>query len=484
MKQFLHAFLLFAFSQFIYSQEIHAQDSTRLFNKVIHFPEKVFKSVDAKAEAINNRLMSQSTKYLRRMSNTERKMRKKISRKDSAAAEKIFGDAEKQYVLLQQKIKNVSGKTIPLSRKYLPHLDSLQSAFKFIDKTEDLLNKDPKTEQALKNALNKMDLLQDKFSEVENIKRYMKQRKQLLQDQLGIFGLTKDLQKLRKQVYYYQAQMNEYKEAFENTSQLESKALAILQKTSLFRNFFRQHSQLAGLFRLPDVSAGNPLAAFAGLHTRQYMQQQLLQRFGSLPDIQQIARQQGQAAASPFNLLKNKMHNLNAENGDPEMPDFKANTQKTKIFKKRLEFGTNLQTVKGNNFFPSTTDMALSVGYKLNDKSIIGIGSSYKMGWGKDIRHITISHQGIGLRSFMDYKIKGGFWLSGGAEMNYRSQFSNFEILNDYTPWQKSALLGFSKKYKVSKKVRGNMQLLYDFLYKEQIPRTPPLLFRVGYTIK
>ena len=177
------------------------------------------------------------------------------------------------------------------------------------------------------------------------------------------------------------------------------------------------------------------------------------------------------------------MQNLKAGNDDAEMPDFKPNNQKTKSFKKRLELGTNLQTVKGNNFFPSTTDMAISVGYKLNDKSIIGIGSAYKMGWGKDIRHIAITHQGIGLRSFADYRIKGSLWLSGGAEMNYRSQFSNFEILNDYTPWQKSALLGISKKYQVSKKFRGNMQLLYDFLYKEQVPRTPPLLFRVGYTL-
>ena len=253
MKQLLYASLLVAFSQFIFSQDIHAQDSTRLLNKVIDFPGKLFKKVDEKSEAINKRLMGQSAKYLQRMADIERKMRKKISRKDSAAAEKIFGDAEKQYALLQQKIKNVAGKTTRVNRKYLPHLDSLQSAFNFLDKTEALFNKDPKTELALKNALDEMDLLQNKFSEVETIKQYMKQRKQVLQDQLGNFGLTKELKKLRKQVYYYQAQVNEYKQAFENPSLLESKALAVLQKTSLFRDFFRKHSQLAGLFRLPNL---------------------------------------------------------------------------------------------------------------------------------------------------------------------------------------------------------------------------------------
>ena len=186
---------------------------------------------------------------------------------------------------------------------------------------------------------------------------------------------------------------------------------------------------------------------------------------------------------SQLNKLKDKITKLSSRSDDGEMPDFKPNRQKTKSFLKRMELGTNLQTVKSNNFFPSTSDLALSVGYKLNDKSTIGIGSSYKMGWGKDIRHISVTHQGIGLRSFVDVKLRGSIWISGGAEMNYRSQFSNFEILNDYTPWQKSALLGLSKKYQVSKKLKGNMQLLYDFLSKQQIPRTQPVVFRIGYTL-
>ena len=72
-------------------------------------------------------------------------------------------------------------------------------------------------------------------------------------------------------------------------------------------------------------------------------------------------------------------------------------------------------------------------------------------------------------------------WISGGAEMNYRSQFKNFEILDDYSPWQKSALLGISKRYRISKKVKGNMQLMYDFLSSQQIPKTQPVVFRIGY---
>ena len=131
--------------------------------------------------------------------------------------------------------------------------------------------------------------------------------------------------------------------------------------------------------------------------------------------------------------------------------------------------------------FPMTTDIGLSVGYKLNDKSVVGVGGSYKLGLGKNWNNVEISRQGIGLRSFVDYKIKGSFWLSGGGELNYRSQFQDLSIFDDYSPWQKSALLGLSKKYQIGKKFKGNLQLMFDFLHAQQIPHTQPIIFRVGY---
>ena len=85
------------------------------------------------------------------------------------------------------------------------------------------------------------------------------------------------------------------------------------------------------------------------------------------------------------------------------------------------------------------------------------------------------------MRSFVDYKLKGSIWLSGGADMNYRSAFYSFEILKEYSAWQKSALLGVSKKYQVNSRLKGNMQVLYDFLWKQQVPRTQPVIFRLGY---
>jgi len=65
--------------------------------------------------------------------------------------------------------------------------------------------------------------------------------------------------------------------------------------------------------------------------------------------------------------------------------------------------------------------------------------------------------------------------------MNYNSAFKNIEPLKNYNAWQTSALIGLSKKYQISKKLKGNMQLLYDFLAYRHVPVSQPVLFRVGY---
>ena len=170
--------------------------------------------------------------------------------------------------------------------------------------------------------------------------------------------------------------------------------------------------------------------------------------------------------------------------GDLNVPTFKPNNQKTKSLCERVELGFNLQSAKTSTYFPVTTDFGFSAGYKLNDKSIIGIGAAYKLGWGADWSHIHISNQGVGFRTFVDWKIKGSLWLSGGAEMNYFHPMQSLEIYKDYTLWQKAALLGLSKKYNVGKKFKGNAQFLYDFLHAQHMPRTQPLLFRVGYNFQ
>jgi hypothetical protein len=262
----------------------------------------------------------------------------------------------------------------------------------------------------------------------------------------------------------------------------------LLSETSLFQQFMSKYSELAALFPMPD-NYGTP-QALAGLQTRMQVQQVIqTQLAGAGPNAQQVLQQNLQAAQQQLNTLKDKINKLGGGGDgdmDMDMPSFKPNNQKTKSFLQRLEVGTNLQSTKSNYFFPTTTDMGLSIGYKLSDKSTIGIGGSYKVGWGKDIRNIVITSQGAALRSFLDVKIKGSFYVSGGYEYNYQPAIvatSNGVDQKDLG-WTQSGLVGISKvvsmKTKFFKKTK--VQLLWDFLSQQQEPKTQAIKFRVGYS--
>ncbi|HVZ56093.1 MAG TPA: hypothetical protein VG870_05495 [Chitinophagaceae bacterium] len=194
---------------------------------------------------------------------------------------------------------------------------------------------------------------------------------------------------------------------------------------------------------------------------------------------QQIGAAQGQLAQ-----FKQKLTALGSGSGDIDMPQFKPQTQRSKPFLKRLELGMNLQSTRSTPWFPSTTDVGVSVGYRLSDQSMLGVGGSLKIGWGQDIRHVAITGQGVGLRSFLDVKLKGSFYASGGFEYNYQKPFKPVQQLPHFDNWQQSGLLGVSKVVSIRSKVfkKTKLQLLWDFLSYEQVPRTQPIKFRVGYT--
>ncbi|MET3877302.1 hypothetical protein [Chitinophaga sp. OAE865] len=99
---------------------------------------------------------------------------------------------------------------------------------------------------------------------------------------------------------------------------------------------------------------------------------------------------------------------------------------------------------------------------------------------GTRLDNIHFSSQGMGIRSFIDWKLKGTFFLNGGYEQNFQPDYAGVpESIGQ--KWTQSGLIGISKKYKINSKLKGNMMLLFDFLYNQHIPRTDPVKVRLGY---
>lgn len=451
-----------------------AQDSS-VYSKLYNLPDKFFSRISVKSQDIEQKLTRQTEKYLARLANQERKLQKKLWKKDSVAAKQLFGDVDARYADLQSKLAN--GQQV-----YSGRLDSLQTALRFIDANK-LTVQSPAVQEKLKATLTNYASLQGKLNQTSDIKKYLKERQQYLKQHIEKFGLAKEFKRFQKDVYYYRAQVDEYRRVWEDPSKLEAKLLQLANKIPAFKDFSRQHSMLAGMFRLPGGSTTASATPIPGLQTRASIQQSMVARFGTDPDVTQAVQQNIQSAQAHINQLKDKVAKLGGGSSDMDMPDFKPNSQKTKSFWKRVELGANVQSVKNTRFFPVTSDLALSAGYKLSDKSVVGVGLSYKVGWGQNIRHIKVTHEGIGLRSFLDVKLKGSFYASGGFEYNYQQPFQSMQQLYGLDSWQQSGLLGISKVISVKSKLfkKTRVQLLWDFLSYQQVPRSQPVLFRVGY---
>jgi hypothetical protein len=458
---------------------VYGQDSTDL-NKVSELPASYYDNLTKKFDGLEGQVTSKTKKYLKKIEREENKMYKKLWKTDSTKAKELFGNVSDRYNSLESKATSKANALDKSFRVYSGKLDSMETAIHFLEKNGIVK---PGINSAMNSTIGGIKNLKDKLNQTEQIRKYLEERKRILTEELTKTGLLKNLGKFNKQFYYYKQQLQEYKKILEDPSVASEKLIGVLSKVPAFRNFFNKHSIFASLFRMPSADGQGNLD-LTGLQTRDVVNQELRQRFGSDQQIQQVLQKNMQEAKDQLNKVRNiKEGTTETYKKNGKKKDFVPNSQKTKSFWKRLEPGANFQSKKSNGFMPVTSDIGLSLGYKLNDKSTIGIGASYKMGWGSNIRNINISHQGIGLRSFLDWKLKGSFYATGGYELNYFSEINRISQLKDINAWQQSGLLGITKIVSLNSKVfkKTKLQILYNFLYNQKTSPTKPIVFRVGY---
>lgn len=491
--------------------------------------EKILSSLNKKYAATEARLTKQTSKWLRKMQRQEARLKKQLAKTDNAKAEQVFGNVEERYKLMQQQLQKKGGKV----RQYYPALDSLNTAARFLQQPSGItLPKLPNTPSLPNTGIPQntasllpqtnvasqlsgtVQTLQQRMQNATDIKRQIQQRKEQLKSQLKNTVVANKLNGYKKQAYYYQQQLEEYKNALGNTDKLTEKALGFVRENSAFKSFFNQNSQLASLFKIPDNAGSGGTASIAGLQTRASVMQSLQQKLGidinaaNNANPQAMLKDKLDAAKGELDKLKNKLNSSGGQVRDDDMPNFKPNSQRTKPFLQRLEYGINIQSQKSNTLLPTTSDIAATIGYKFNDYTTAGIGLSYKLGWGNGWEHIQLTNQGIGYRTYGEIKFPQtgkerslwnfftkSLWLSGGYELNYLPElkekltnanslsFANKASSRFGLGWQESALIGISKKQKMGKKT-ASVQLLYDLLYKQHPAQSSPIVFRIAYTLK
>jgi hypothetical protein len=460
---------------------------------------KVLVRLDNKYSKLEGDITKKTSKALKRMQAKEKKLNKKLSRIDSTKAKELFGQSSQLYKGLHDRLTTNTNKLQKVSN-YIPGLDSLQTATKFLQGAGSKFTAISPDKLLKLNQLNGSLLsLEQKLQSATDIRKLLSDRGQQLQQELSQYGMANQLQGLKSDVYYYQQQLNEYKAMLHDEQKLEQKVLSVVRDWDVFKDFMSKNSMLASLFPMP-VNTGTT-QALTGLQTRASVQQLLQNQLGSSASLSSLVgqggssggnnylQQQVQSAQGQLNQLKDKVSEAGGGSSDMVIPDFKPNNQKTKSFLKRIELGFNFQSQKTDYLLPTTTDIAFTVGYKMNDHATLGIGASYKLGWGNGYKDISLSNQGLGLRTYGEMKLKRSIWITAGYEQNFYPELKDkLDSLPAYkypgwgNGWQASGLVGLTKKYKIGKRT-GNFQLLWDFLSYSQVPQANAIKFRIGYAL-
>lgn len=457
---------IYPISQVLYAQKAFEEDALPFSF------EKYQKRMTDKFSRIEMELNKKTQRIFYKAQQREKKLFKKILKVNPSFTADWLNISGKQYEQMTNKLNHAgSAMKIP----YLGYLDTIKTSFAFL--LQQNLN------HTGGNQLKSLENIEQQFGKAEMLRKYLNERRKFFQENLSERSMLKEIKKFNKDVYYYTEQLKEYKSILNNSKRFEQKAINALKRIPSFNRFFQENSQVNALFNPVQKDDRADVVYTSGeLQTRAAVIQYIQQQLGNTVDPENMLQQQVTQAETILSVFKNKIDHLSKDDSEMELPDFNRSQQKTKSFLNRLEYGVNFQSEKGTNRLPARSEAGFTAGYQLNGKSIIGIGGSYALSWGEPFRNIKIEHESVGVRSFIDWKLKGSFYISGGYEKFYNIGFNRFSELRSTDKWEERGLLGVSKKYSLGKK-KGSLQLLWNFLHDQQTVQRQPLIFRMGYTL-
>lgn len=187
-------------------------DST--LNALSNIPNRLFAKLNSKASRLDDQLTRQTGKYLERMSRKERILQEKLSKTDSNAAKQLFAGSQDKYRQLENQLKATqNGNTGSFQGEYLANIDSVKTSLNFLQQNQSFLGSSSKT-QALLNTSQQFNQLQGKLHQVDQIREYVRQRREALKNALinrmQTLGLKKYMDAYTQQVYSFSEDIRSY----------------------------------------------------------------------------------------------------------------------------------------------------------------------------------------------------------------------------------------------------------------------------------
>src|SRR6186713_546832 len=179
---------------------------------------------DKDLSRLDKRLNGQTEKYLRGVAKEESRLKAKLQKIDSNSANSLFGNVQERYRRLETGLSEPGTGLAKNATSYIPSLDTLKNTLIFLQTNKDLVHVPPGiTDARLRATIARARALQDKVNAAGDLKNTLDQRRQYLSQELGKYGLTRNLSAMNKQVYYYKQQLSDWKATLKDPSRLQQK---------------------------------------------------------------------------------------------------------------------------------------------------------------------------------------------------------------------------------------------------------------------
>jgi hypothetical protein len=235
-------------------------------------------------------------------------------------------------------------------------------------------------------------------------------------------------------------------------------------------NQLRGIEEISGLqeqqsqFEMPELDPNKAKQQYVSM-ARQAAKEHFAQKFDQVDD-----------AMKKMSKLKQKYSSVQSVK---DLPKRRPNEMRDKPFVERLVPAINLQLMQRNVWM---LDVNPSVGYRFNPYFSAGLGWNQR--WAYDFDNDKYAHDErmYGPRIYSEYSLKKA--IAFRLETDYVNALVRTRF-NDPVgrEWVWNLLGGIKKDYRISKRLRGNLQLMYNFIDPKDKSPYPRLNVRIGFEL-
>lgn len=454
-------------------------------SSVVYHAGKRYVSLNIKSQnKFASKVQKQQDKLLKKLCRQEKRFANKLKCNDSTG----YGRYLQQpltFDSLNTISKNRSTTPVKVSNRVNGTVDSLKNITRFVaDKIH------------LQGGSNELD---GYSSQLSNLNTQLNTNAQL-DNMIGqrasfLKGLNpKSSTGIDKNVFYAREKIKVFRSVSEELDEAEEAALEILQGQAGFDEAL-QGDNANSLQALSGKGASTSDLEKMGYQTKRQMQQQLQSKFGSnLGGLQEGMSKQITDYQDKLKELENAKKTVQRTKQSAQQlkhidkPSFKVNPMRCLPFGRRIEKQYNWQTTRATiDSKPAMFQFSAMAGFKHTSRLSYGVGLATSIGLGKNWNNIRFTFEGLGLRTYAQYKVIWGIGAYAGYERMFKSvvftgkdantiEYNKKENQHNTRQYSEAVMLGLTKDYRINDKWNGSLQVLHDVWWKEKGLNSPIII--------